>query len=499
MPQAPVPVPPVPQATQAEGSAEQAVSTEVDAPMRQILSQLRRLEVLVEHVPAVLYIDRPILPGSRLHPTLYVGPQIEAILGVNARQWTDEDDLWQRLMHEDDWPAVSWQYEEWTARGGVLVQEYRMRRPDTGDTIWVRDDCAMLTDPLTGERVVFGVMIDISAQKRLEEQLRTAEARHRVLVEQFPGVVWIESLPGNSDAPFVSPAVDEVFGASPQEWLADAWWERHLHPDDRERVVRARRGAIATGGKLHTEYRIMTDAGREMWIADVSQVVSSNGRPWTVQSILDDVTTRKRAEERLDFRSSHDLLTGLANRALFDQSLVQAIARAHRQGSEVVVLLADVDDFKRVNDDYGHQAGDEVLRIIAARLSQSARASDLVARRGGDEYLVLLTDIATDKPRFQLEGPGGRGDAGATTGSAEDGEDGEDRAAPGSDLVADRIVERVLRSMGAPIVLGDTTLTMSLSIGRAAYPRDANDAQALIAAADAAMYRVKHHMDEVPT
>jgi diguanylate cyclase (GGDEF)-like protein/PAS domain S-box-containing protein len=417
-------------------------------------------------VPAVLYIDEIVEGSPDLHPTIYVGPQVETILGITQQHWKDGDDLWQEIVHPDDWQETSDEYAEYVERGGVLVQEYRVVRPDNGATVWIRDDCRIMTNPSTGERLVFGVMLDISAQKDLEQQLRASESKNRTLIEQIPAVVWIEPLGDNPEPPFVSASVHALFGVDSETWSANDWWERHLHADDRETVLQARRSMVAEAGQLHTEYRMTTASGRVIWVEEVSQVVLHDGLPWILQGLLDDVTQRKRQEQQLEFRAYHDPLTGLANRPLFDESLDQALERARRQGSEVAVLFADIDRFKQVNDQHGHEAGDEVLRIVASRLLNCARGSDVVARRGGDEYLVLLPDIDGSQGAGATER--GRGDA-----------------------VADMMTDRIVQAMRAPIELPSGPLALQLSIGRCIYPWDATDGTGMMAAADAHMYGEK--------
>ena len=429
------------------------------------IGERRQLLQLVEHIPAVLYIDEVTEPGAVGYPTVYVGPQIEAILGITQAEWIENDEIWEQQMHPDDWPAVSRSYAEYLERGDVLVQEYRFIRPDDGRLVWVRDDCAMSVDPVTGRRIILGVMLDITDQKLLEEQLRAAESRNRALIEQIPSIVWIEPLNDNPEPAFVSASVEDVFGVTREQWLRNDWWEHHLHADDRDRVLEYRRAIVSSLGPLHTEYRMMTTDGREIWIGEVSQVVTNQGRPWLLQGLLDDITMRKHAEEQLQFRASHDPLTGLANRALFDESLEQALARARRNNFEVVVLFVDVDGFKQVNDVHGHVAGDEVLRTVAERLLQCARESDIVARRGGDEFLVLLPDIDPSAP-------------------------GPDAGHRGVD-VADFIERRILHAMRSPIELATGPVTVSLSVGRCVYPSDAVDSQTMMAVADATMYRAK--------
>lgn len=453
------------EALRAGALGEQALR-DLAALAQRALDERDQLRLLAEHIPAVLYIDEVVEPRIGAYPTIYVGPQIESVLGISRTEWLENDDVWETYMHPDEWAVVSQEYAEYIGRGGVLVQEYRFVRPDDGRVIWVRDDCTMAVDPATGHRIILGVMFDITAQKMLEEQLRTAEAKNRALIDQIPGVVWLEPLGDNPEPAFVSAAVEHLFGVDRVEWLHNAWWDRHVHPEDRDRVLRARGAVVAEGVAHRVEYRMTTAAGHEVWIEEVSQVVTNNGRPWLLQGLLDDITARKQTEERLEFRASHDPLTGLANRPLFDESLELALARARRSNLEVAVLFVDVDGFKRVNDVYGHDAGDEVLRIIATRLTQCARESDVVARRGGDEFLMLLPDIEP-----------------TAVGSADSPYRGVE--------VADHIVRRILGAMETPIELAVGSVTLTLSVGRCVYPWDAPDAHTMMAVADASMYGAK--------
>ena len=173
--------------------------------------------------------------------------------------------------------------------------------------------------------------------------------------------------------------------------------------------------------------------------------------------ILFDVTELKEAEARIAHMAFHDALTGLANRALFEESLALAIGRAQRAELWVAVLFLDLDNFKQVNDTMGHHAGDELLRQFADRLRESTRDADLVARQGGDEFLLLLSDLEADVARETAEG----------------------------------VAVRVERSMAAPFTVEEREVDSRGSIGISLYPVDATDAAGLMQYADAAMYRAK--------
>jgi diguanylate cyclase (GGDEF)-like protein len=181
-----------------------------------------------------------------------------------------------------------------------------------------------------------------------------------------------------------------------------------------------------------------------------------SGNPTGVLSSGIDVTERLEAEQQIAYLAYHDSLTGLPNRALLAEHLELALARARRTSASVALLYLDLDDFKLVNDSLGHQAGDELLCQIAMRLQDRRRQTDLLARQGGDEFLLLLSDVA--------------GDAVA---------------------IARTAAEGILDALARPFSIAGTDFHVGASIGVGVFPRDANDAEELLRHADAAMYQAK--------
>jgi diguanylate cyclase (GGDEF)-like protein len=182
-----------------------------------------------------------------------------------------------------------------------------------------------------------------------------------------------------------------------------------------------------------------------------------------------DVSERKRLEEQLTHQAFHDPLTGLANRALFRDRVSHALALSQRQGNPITVLFLDLDDFKPINDTHGHDVGDEVLQQVARRIREASRDTDLVARQGGDEFLVLLADM----------------DAGTNLGAA---------LASTSEAS-----DRIDRSLAEPIRMRVGTLSIRASIGSALFPFSAGDARTLLRLADEDMYARKRRRVQGPS
>ena len=152
--------------------------------------------------------------------------------------------------------------------------------------------------------------------------------------------------------------------------------------------------ARVSGEPFVADYRIVRPDGTIVWLHDESVVVAGHdGEPGYRQGYLLDISRSKEAEERLSHLAYHDSLTNLPNRAMFREHLEIALARAERSGRGVAVLFVDLDDFKLVNDSFGHGAGDELLIEVADRLRTATRDTDVVARQGGDEFLILVADL----------------------------------------------------------------------------------------------------------
>jgi diguanylate cyclase (GGDEF)-like protein len=212
----------------------------------------------------------------------------------------------------------------------------------------------------------------------------------------------------------------------------------------------------AAGALLLPEnYELISEDGTLIPIAGcITPIKDPHGEPAGQVIVFRDVSAERAITERLSHRANHDALTGLPNRLLLGDRIDQAISVAPRHGKKVAVLFLDLDGFKTINDTLGHPAGDLLLKSVARRLVGCVRASDTVCRQGGDEFVVLLSEV----------------------GQAED---------------AALSARRILKTIGAPHVIEGNLTHVSASIGVGVYPDDGADSQALLKAADTAMYQAK--------
>jgi diguanylate cyclase (GGDEF)-like protein/PAS domain S-box-containing protein len=292
------------------------------------------------------------------------------------------------------------------------------------------------------------------------------DERIHALVSSLPGAVYrYVYRDGGWHMESVSPAIEGITGYDAATFLrgGERTYDSIIHPDDRDAVATAARQAMTQCEPFAIEYRIIHADGSVRWVnGHGTGIAAEDGTFLYADGVIFDVTERKQTEARLTHLALHDALTDLPNRALFQEHLNLAIAHARRTGVGGAVLFVDLDDFKMINDGFGHAVGDALLVQVARRLRESCRADDVVARQGGDEFLILLsgsTDIA---------------------GSEEAVADAAQKVAAG-----------MRSALGQPFHVGDTELYVTASIGASLYPSDADTAEAVLKHADVALYAAK--------
>lgn len=234
-----------------------------------------------------------------------------------------------------------------------------------------------------------------------------------------------------------------------------ALWQAKLHPDDREATLRSYQAHLAGRTPFYeAEYRTVGEDGRVTWLWDRGRVVEwdGEGRPWRIMGSHVDITQRKESERQLARQAQSDPLTGLLNRQAFAQAVAQRMAqRLPRQTASL--LFIDLDDFKSVNDRFGHLCGDRLLVRVAEWLQQLAPAGALLTRLGGDEFLLYL-DQAVDE------------------------------------ATSSRLAEQLLARGAAPLLLDGQLISLGMSIGIALWRGD-SDYERVLELADLAMYQAK--------
>jgi diguanylate cyclase (GGDEF)-like protein/PAS domain S-box-containing protein len=294
---------------------------------------------------------------------------------------------------------------------------------------------------------------DVTFRRQAKLRLQESEEFFRLTFSQ--AAIGIALLSREGRFLRVNRKLSRIVGYSEIE-LLQRFFDQVTHPDeldeDRALVQRLVAGEVRD---FRRETRYLCKDGGTVWVALSASTMreAASGQLRLIVAV-EDISRRKEAEEALLRMASHDALTGLPNRLLLQDRLAQAIAQAQRARKQVGVMFVDLDRFKHVNDSLGHEAGDRLIVEIARRLGAVLRESDTVARQGGDEFVVVLADIA-----------------------------GPDDAA--------RVAAKLLESLARPLALCGHEVFPSASIGIAMYPQDGRDSEALLKAADSAMYRAK--------
>ena len=193
---------------------------------------------------------------------------------------------------------------------------------------------------------------------------------------------------------YCSPYSVQLLGVRPEEFMADMGrFIELIHPDDRDEFCRKDLEANRRGTTFFMELRVITADGEQKWLRlSSSRNRARNGRLPIWSGYMIDITDTKRLESVLHDRATHDFLTGLANRQHFQEQFEIELARSKRYGRSGALLLLDLDHFKRVNDRFGHDTGDQVLKEMAGLVQNRLRTADTFARWGGEEFCVLLPE-----------------------------------------------------------------------------------------------------------
>ncbi len=285
---------------------------------------------------------------------------------------------------------------------------------------------------------------DVTSRFASEAALRESEHRYRLLFEQNAAGVCLTDLQGrilDCNSTFAS-----MLRSNRAAMIGTDLTHLHARPVEREELTDMLRDARTLKG-VETEFRRMD--GSTLWV--LQNLTLADDR---IHSTVIDIDDRKRAEYQIEFHAYHDVLTQLPNRRLFTDRLMQNLTRARRFGRSVAVMFVDLDHFKGINDTMGHASGDELLLAMADRLRSCVREYDTVARVGGDEFTIALSELR--QPEDALT-----------------------------------VAQKIIDTVQAPLLIGGVSVEISASIGIALFPIDGNDPETLLRNADSAMYRAK--------
>ena len=382
--------------------------------------------------------------------TTFLNPEAERLLG-----WRAEELLGQPLhrlthyQHPDGSP-----YPDADCPIHRVIETGKVERSE--DDHFCRRDGSLVavsyvaTPIREGETVVGSVVAfhDITERKQTEAELRLAAK----LIEASPNGIIVTD--PNGIITQVNPAFTRVTGYAPADVIGQS--PRILQSGEHDPAFYAQmwRSLLSSGywqGEIWN--RRKNGEVYPEWLS-LTRVLDSQGNTERFMAIFMDITERKRAEQKLEYMANHDHLTGLPNRVLFIDRLQQALATARREGTKAALLYLDLDRFKPINDELGHEIGDAVLIEVARRMRDAVRETDTVARIGGDEFVIVLSGLSRNE-------------------------------------VAEKVATKLLEAIPLPIRVSGHRCEVGVSIGIALYPEHGDSVDKLTSAADSAMYQAK--------
>lgn len=349
----------------------------------------QHIREIAANVPGILYqwYARP----SGETGFYYFSPRCKEFFGLEPEQVMKD---WAAVIHPDDREAILQSVAVAVSAQAPWAFEGRMLN-DAGEARWAR----MMGRPerVTAEEIVYnGFIIDVTEQRAAKQALADSEKRYRALIEGSLQGIVVERIQEDFKPLFVNDVAAQMFGyRDAAEALAEPS-RRHLIPEPvRQEALQA--WEQLTQGRIdhiHARVQQLRRDGSAFWVELMGRLVEWEGAP-ALQMTMVDVSERQRMEEELKRFATTDSLTGLFNRRQFNMLCEQEIRRQARCSHGLTALMLDVDHFKRVNDTYGHAAGDAVLRTVAQLMKTTLRESDISGRLGGEEFAALL--LAADE------------------------------------------------------------------------------------------------------
>ncbi|MDP2031703.1 MAG: EAL domain-containing protein [Thiobacillus sp.] len=383
---------------------------------------------------------------------VFFSPRWKAMLGYANEDIGNTVTEWASRIHPEDKAAYDAELERHLCgETPAYSHEHRMRCKD-GSYKWILDRGQVIEYAGGGPLRMIGTHADISERKAVETALAESKLRLQTIIEAEPECV--KQLARDGTLLQMNRAGLDMIEADSAEQVIGHKVTGIITPACRKDFIALTKRVFA-GGQGTLVFEIIGLKGSRRWLeTHAVPLRDTHGHITALLSITRDITAHKAATEHIQHLAHHDALTDLPNRTLLHERLTHAIYLAQRKNESFAVLFLDLDRFKHVNDSLGHQVGDRLLVEVAHRLQACARASDTLARIGGDEFVLVLADVA------------------------------------GANTTA-HVVQKVFAVLQQPFLLEGRELTITPSIGISLFPDDGSNADELIRNADAAMYQAK--------
>jgi len=394
---------------------------------------------------------------------IYTNPAYHAISGQTLEETLGTN--WTSAIHPQDRLKAISEWGDAVRSHSKFVAEVRFLRKDKS-VIWTRLNAAMIRTSDSNDKSLGYVQIveNIHERKTIEKILRVSEEivyeqqeRAQVTLNSIGDGVLTTNLAGK--VTYLNRVAEMMTGWSLNDALGSPVEEVFtlIEAETRKTPADPLSGTFKSDdtARLQSNYLLVSRDGIESPIEySVSPIHSRHHEVAGSAIVFHDVSETRAMAQKMLHMAQHDFLTGLANRALLTERLTRAIGLAQRKEKQVALLFVDLDNFKQINDTLGHAIGDKLLQSVANRMTEVVRATDTVCRQGGDEFVVLLTEIEQHQDAAQ-------------------------------------VAEKLIAAFALPHIIHECEIDVTLSIGVSVYPDDGNDVESLFQHADAAMYCAK--------
>jgi len=381
------------------------------------------------------------------HNTAVWSEQMYTLFGL-PKEFEAGPEILCDVMHKGDFPSFEESIKSCFTTGLEHHIEYRITRASDGEERWI--ECRGKVVAQTGGKLkkISGFIQDITERKSIEEKL---ELSSRVFSDTHEGIIITDAKLSIID---VNPAFSQITGYTCEEIIGKQPSILSSGKQSPEFYVQMWK-ALKEHGHWHGEVWNRTKHG-ELYaeLLTISSLTNDDNEVTNYVGMFSDITSSKQHQDQLDLMAHYDVLTKLPNRALFIDRFNQSIAHSIRTGHQLAVCFLDIDDFKPVNDNFGHQAGDRLLIEVAKRITNCIREEDTVSRQGGDEFAILLNDIESAS-HYEVT------------------------------------MARIHQALAQPYFIDDVQHNITASSGVTLYPSDNGDIDTLLRHADHAMYKSK--------
>lgn len=364
----------------------------LDAQTKELRAQSQSLKTFMENLPGGMICCE----NSDELKLLRYSDSFPAMFGYTAAELRElYQDEFRGMIYPEDWEPCAQSVREQLARGNTKQIEYRVIRRD-GSLRWVLDRGQLVVEP-DGREVFNCILIDITEARQAQSELRLSLERHKIIMDQTTDIIFEWEI--NSGRVHYSPNWQKLFGYEP---LADGFRDElpkgsHVHPDDAG-VFQGLMNDVAQGTAYReAEIRIRKQDGHYLWCrVRATLQTDSQGQPAKAIGVIIDIDDEKRRTQLLLDQAARDALTGLYNKGA-TEDLIRRRLEERLPNHRLAYIIIDVDNFKQVNDIFGHLSGDVILADIAGMLQKQFRGDDIIGRIGGDEFAILMGDIADKK------------------------------------------------------------------------------------------------------